>query len=243
MAAESEGRDPRMPCCRRGLGAEGPGRSCAGRLGGVGARDHSPHGGPWLWWVRGEQVRGAGREGRGAGTSPMCQEPTPSPGLCHPRTPVCGLPGLLHTWSPVEQGSSASGTLADPGPPLSLCSHSAARASGSLSAGPATIRGLGRPPALPLRCRPQAEGTAEPPRGSETLPVRTASPAQADHPGGRAVSWCVPQMGPSGDGMARVMSQAIPGDLSEPCTTSQQHEKEGEGETDVVSCKHADFSM
>lgn len=109
------------------------------------------------------------------GPAPRVRSPLAPLGCVIPEPPSVTSSGLLHSWSPVEQGSSPSGTLADPGPPLGLCSHSPAQGSGILSAGLQPLGGWARPPALPPRCRPQAEGTSEPHPGFRD-PARVHGP-------------------------------------------------------------------
>lgn len=127
------------------------------------------------------------------GPAPRVRSPLAPLGCVIPEPPSVTSSGLLHSWSPVEQGSSPSGTLADPGPPLGLCSHSPAQGSGILSAGLQPLGGWARPPALPPRCRPRLKAPRSLTRGSGTLPACTARPAQADHPGA-SPRWGRPEM-------------------------------------------------
>lgn len=224
-------------------GAPGTGRKHAGRPGGCGSADHGPHSGLVLVGEGGAGQR-AGREA-GVQGQPRVLEPTHPLWLCHPRTPVCGPHGLMHTWAPVERGFSESGHSQTRGlsQPL-LPQHSRAQhrvpTSCLLGLQPWGA-GLGPPPsscgAFPRLKAPQPL-TGVPRPWPCALPAQLRLTTRVARPRADGTP-----RGAVGDGMARVMSRAIPGDLREPCTTSQRHEKEGEGETDVVSCKHADFSM
>lgn len=171
-------------------GAQGTGRKHAGRPGGCGRVDHGPHSAPCSGG-RGLSRSEAGREAGVQGPAPCSGNPLTPCGFVIPGrlsvTPMgsCTL-GLL--WS----GASRSLDTRRPGglsQPL-LLQHSTAQhrvpASCLLSLQPWGA-GLGPPPSS-CGAFPRLKAPQPLTRGPQTLPVCAASPAQADHPGGRAAS-------------------------------------------------------